>query len=120
MAKVLVIDDEPSVIDYVCRLVEALGHETVRATSCSEGIAAAADSAVDIIIADIYLPDSPGNDEWLETVQKTAAGRPFVFITGYPAQELIDKSNKLGAAGLLSKPFEMPFLKELLVKLTGQ
>ncbi len=120
MAKILVIDDEPNVIEYVCRLAESQGHSTVRAATCAEGIEAAADASVDIIIADIFLPDSPGNEKWLETVKDKAAGRPFVFITGYPAQELIEKSEKLGAAGLLSKPFEMPFIKELLAKLSGQ
>ena len=119
MAKILVIDDETSVLDYVCRLVEKEGHSTVRALNCSEGETAAADPSVDIIIADIFLPDSPGNEEWLEKVKEIAAGRPFVFITGFPSQDIIDKSNNLGAAGLLSKPFEMPFIKELLSKLTG-
>lgn len=120
MAKILIIDDEISVIEYVCRMVEKERHSTVRASSCTEGVSLAADPSVDIIIADVYLPDSPGTDEWLGKVKEISAERPFVFITGYPTQDIIDKSNSLGAAGLLSKPFEMPFIKELLAKLTGQ
>lgn len=120
MAKVLIIDDEPNVLNFVCHLVEGEGHSTVRATDCKEGLAAAEDPSVDVIIADIFLPDSSDPCEWLDKVKNIAGKRPFIFITGYPSQELIDKSCTAGATALLTKPFEIVFLKELLAKITAR
>lgn len=120
MAKVLIIDDEPNVLDFVCRLVEGEGHSTVRATDCAEGLSAAEDPSVDIIIADIFLPDSSDPSEWLSKLKDKTGKRPLIFITGYPSQELIEKSLAIGATALLTKPFEMVFIKELLAKLTAR
>lgn len=120
MAKVLIIDDEPNVLDFVCRLVEGEGHSTIRATDCAEGLTAAEDPSVDVIIADIFLPDSNDPSGWLDKVKTMAGERPLIFITGYPSQELMDKSSSLGAAALLTKPFEMVFIKDLLAKITAR
>ncbi len=116
MAKVLLIDDEPSVLHYIRRVAEKQGHSVVTASCCAEALASL-DASVDIIVADIYLPDSADSHVWLETIKEKANGRPFIFITGYPDQELVDASERLGAVALLSKPFELAFLTELLAKL---
>ena len=120
MAKVLLIDDEPNVLNYLRRVTEKQGHSVVTASCSSEALAAMADASVDIIVSDVYLSNNYDGGSWLEAVKEKAGGRPFVFITGYPDQELVAASEKLGATALLSKPFELSFLKELLAKLSAE
>ena len=68
MARILIIDDDSAVCDYLATLVTRLGHQAVKAATCAEGLKRMADPAIEILIADIYLPDSPALDEWVEIV----------------------------------------------------
>lgn len=118
MARILLIDDESSVLDFLQARMEHLGHTTVRAENCEQALTAIDDSNIDMIIADIYLPDSPGPTEWIEQLKAKAGTRPLVIITGFPEQMLIDLCKKLEIS-LLSKPFELVFLDDIVSKATG-
>ena len=77
MARILIIDDDSAVCDYLATLVTRLGHQPVQAATCAEGLAGMADPTIEIIIADIYLPDGPDLEEWVSQLKTNAAGRPL-------------------------------------------
>jgi DNA-binding NtrC family response regulator len=119
MANILIIDDDVAVRDYLCTLVARLGHQASQAETCAEGLAKMADSAVDIIIADIYLPDSPDLGVWVDQLKSNANGRPLILITGEPSEELAAKAKGGEIMAFLTKPFELAFIKSLLSQATG-
>lgn len=119
MANLLIIDDDLNVREYLAAAARDLGHHVVLATSCSEGQARLADTNIDIIIAEIFLPDHLGQDDWVEHMKQRADGRPLILITGEPTAELAAKAKAAGVLGFLTKPFELTFIKHLLSQVTG-
>ena len=113
MARILIIDDDSAVCDYLATLVTRLGHQAVKAATCAEGLKRMADPSSEIIIADIYLPDSPDLEEWVGQLKANARGRPLILITGEPSEELAAKARSGGITALLTKPFELAFIKGL-------
>ena len=119
MAKILIIDDDEAVRDYLATLVTRLHHEACKASTCAEGLAGLADPAVQVVIADIYLPDSPPINDWVDQLKRAAAGRPIILITGEPSEALAAKAQRGEVMAFLSKPFELAFIKGLLARAVG-
>ena len=119
MANILIIDDDVAVREYLATLVTRLRHRAFQAATCAEGLAQLADPAIDVVIADIYLPDSPPLGEWVDQLKAKAAGRPLILITGEPSEELAAKAQGGGITAFLTKPFELAFIKSLLAQATG-
>ena len=119
MAKILIIDDDIAVREYLATLVTRLNHEAVTAATCAEGLAQMANPSIQIIIADIYLPDSPALGEWVDRLKTKAHGRPLILITGEPSEELAAKAQGGDIMAFLTKPFELAFIKSLLAQATG-
>jgi two-component system response regulator PilR (NtrC family) len=119
MANILIIDDDIAVREYLATLVTRLGHKAFQAATCAEGVAQMAGPNIEIIIADIYLPDSPTLGEWIDQLKVKSAGRPLILITGEPSEELATKAQGGGIMAFLTKPFELAFIKSLLAQATG-
>ena len=119
MANILIIDDDIAVREYLATLVTRLNHVAFQAATCAEGVAQMATSAIQIIIADIYLPDSPALGEWVDRLKAKANGRPLILITGEPSDELAAKAQGGEIMAFLTKPFELAFIKSLLSQATG-
>ena len=116
MANILIIDDDVAVREYLATLVTRLNHKAFQAETCAQGIAQMANPEVQIIISDIYLPDSPALGEWVDQLQAKAGGRPLILITGEPSDELAAKAQSGEIMAFLTKPFELAFIKGLLAK----
>ena len=119
MAKILIIDDDEAVRDYLATLVTRLHHEACKASTCAEGLAQMANPAIQIIIADIYLPDSPPLRDWVNQLKIKAAGRPLIIITGEPSKEFTEMAQGGEITAFLTKPFELAFIKSILAQATG-
>ncbi len=116
MAKILIIDDDPAIRQYLATLVTRLGHEAVSAGTCADGIAKMSDPTIQIVISDINLPDGANLDEWINHLKTGADGRPLILITGEPTEELASKAHAGGITAFLAKPFELAFIKGLLAQ----
>ena len=119
MANILIIDDDIAVREYLATLVTRLNHTPFQAATCADGVFQMANPAIQIIIADIYLPDSPALGEWVDQLKTKAAGRPLILITGEPSEELAAKAQRGEIMAFLAKPFELAFIKGLLARATG-
>ena len=102
-AKILIVEDEPAILDNIQYVLEAEGLETVR---LSEGLAALpllARERFDLILIDIGLPDITGLDLCKE-IRKTHS-TPIIFLTARSGE--IDRvvGLEIGADDYISKPF---------------
>ena len=83
-ARILVIDDEPSIVAYLTTLLEDEGYETRSASDAESGMALARECEPDLICLDIMMPKRTGialyrmmrRDPDLEQV-------PVLFVSGY-------------------------------------
>jgi two-component system, response regulator, stage 0 sporulation protein F len=116
--KILIIDDEQNVLDFLDRCVRNLKHEPVPAATCRDALAALeAHPDISIVIADIFLPDSPGPTDWIKNIADKSGKRTLILITGLPSPEILQAAGEAGIKHFLTKPFELPFLHDMLKKL---
>ena len=119
MANILIIDDDVAVREYLATLVTRLRHRAFQAATCAEALAQLSGTTIDVVIADLYLPDGPSVNDWVNQLKKAAAGRPLILITGEPSEELAAKAQRGEIMAFLAKPFELAFIKSLLARATG-
>jgi two-component system NtrC family sensor kinase len=102
--KILVIDDEPNIIDICGRMLGQQGHEVAGALSGGEGLCLLRAGSYDLLLLDIRLPDCDGLDV-LSTAQEIAPGTGVIIITGHGSAEVAIGALHAGAQDLLLKPF---------------
>ncbi|MGA3308700.1 MAG: response regulator [Xanthobacteraceae bacterium] len=106
--RVLHIDDEPDIREIVAASLGLDPEFAVRGCdSGADGLAAAAQWRPDLILLDIMMPvmDGPTTLARLRENPQTA-GIPVVFMTARAQPREIDHFKSLGAAGVISKPFD--------------
>lgn len=101
----LLIEDDPDDIYLFQKYLEACNeipiHLTV-ATSLAEGVQSLLANKYDLIVTDLYLPDSDGLDTFLE-VQRRANSLPIIIVGGIKDEDLAHKAVTLGAQDYLPK-----------------
>jgi CheY-like chemotaxis protein len=106
--KVLVVDDEDD-IRRVARLALARvgGMDVVDTGRSEEAVETAAREKPDAILLDVMMPglDGPGTLAALRADARTSA-IPVVFLTAKAMPAEIQRLRALGAAGVLTKPFD--------------
>lgn len=105
MPRVLVIDDDPDLLNVCTVGLEALGHEVVTAETGSDGLAAAAVRAPEVIVLDLGLPDLDG----LEVCRRIRAWSdvPIVVLSADNSEDRKVEALDEGADDYMTKPFGM-------------
>lgn len=120
MGRVLVVDDEPDVL-LLCRLnLQQRGHEMIEATEGSRALELAREGHPDVIVLDLMLPGISGYDV-LEALQRDDATSkiPVLVLTAKSLRADRERSQGLGAAAFLTKPFMPSELCELVDSLAS-
>ena len=100
----LVIDDEPVVLDAVARVCSAHGMTVDAAPDSQTGLHLLRTCRYRLILCDIMMPEYNGF-QLLDRVLKETLDTPVVMITGYSTIENAVRSLSSGAIGYLPKPF---------------
>ena len=102
---ILVVDDEPNFLDNIRLALEAEGYRVLSAGNGVEALAVLHSQPVNLILADIAMPDMNGyqlyervreRPQWLTI--------PFVFLTARKLDSDIRYGKELGVDGYLTKP----------------
>ena len=110
---ILLIEDEPIVMDAVSALLEYMGYLVLEARTGEEAMAISKtfDGPIDLAILDILLPDMNGKAIY-PFLMETRPNLKVIVYSGYPlegpAQEILDA----GAQGFIQKPFSLATLSE--------
>jgi CheY-like chemotaxis protein len=116
MARILIIDDEPSVRTVIRAMLELAGHHVVEAENGTTALAALAGAPIDVVITDILMPDRDGIETILEIRKQFPAVKILAMSGGgfSGMHDLLDVAQKLGAHDTMGKPFRK---SELLAKI---
>ena len=112
MAKVLVVDDEATMVQMVTELLRADGHEVFPFTSGPAALGAVRNIAPDLVISDLYLDKT--NPLGLDILKQARASNPpavVIVITGFATIETAVAAMKKGAFDYLEKPFKVDQFK---------
>jgi DNA-binding response OmpR family regulator len=114
--RLLVIEDEPGIVDFVCRGLEAEGFSVEAALDGVEGERLALAGGFDAVVLDLMLPGRSGL-EILESVRTSMPGLPVIVLTARGEIEDRVAGLEAGAVDYLVKPFSMA---ELVARVRAQ
>jgi DNA-binding response OmpR family regulator len=112
-ARVLVIDDEPSVADALKTILRDSSYDAVTAATGREGIELVRRQRFDLAIIDLKLPDISGFAALTE-ISGGLSCPVAVLITACDAREIRDAATAAGFAAVLAKPFSPSILLDVL------
>lgn len=103
MGRIIVIEDNMVFSDYVCKLLEQQGFQTVTASSCASARKKLTFiEEEDLVLADLRLPDGDGI-KLLEELRKAGKKNPYIIMTDYAEVSTAVKSMKSGAEDYIPK-----------------
>jgi DNA-binding response OmpR family regulator len=117
--RVLVIDDEPTALDLLCRILEMDGYEVVAAKNGQVGVDLFHQRPCDLVITDMVMPVKDG----LQTILDLRNEIPDLPIIAISGGGTISKERYLAVAGYLdkvitiAKPFAIEDITEAVAKL---
>ena len=111
--KVLIVEDERKVGQFISRGLEEMAYSTTWVRTCKEARDALADSPHDVIVLDLGLPDGDGL-ELLREWRSLGFNEPVVILSARDAVQDRIKGLNLGADDYLAKPFSF---EELLARI---
>jgi DNA-binding NtrC family response regulator len=106
MAKILVIDDDPSVTLTVSRALKSAGHSVTVAAQGEEGIRSFHEAPAELVITDIFMPEHDGI-QLINHFRKLFPRLPIIAMSGNSRAEMLEVALKLGVVAALEKPFAM-------------
>ena len=115
-AKILVVDDEKSILLLLKEALTQWGYQVTTAASAVEGLELLKNGLYDAIISDIRMPDMSGLD-LLREIRKQDETIEVVMMTGYPTIASAVQALKEGAYDYLSKPLILDELRHLMARM---
>ena len=113
MGKVLVVDDEESIVWVFRKLIEGLGHAFLSAPTAEKGIEIATAEQPELVFMDVKLPGMDGLTA-LEEIRRVAPKARYVVMTAHGTLDTAVRAVKLGAAEYLSKPIDLDRARTLI------
>ena len=104
-SSVLVVDDEPIVLQLFSRVLTEKGLRTRTASTAEEALKLLEEGGIACVLADKNMPGMDGI-EMLRRVREAQPHCAFIVMTGYASTESAIEALRLGAVDYLQKPFD--------------
>jgi response regulator NasT len=103
---ILVVDDDPILLDYLVTVLDHAGYDTVKAASAAEALQRVAEREADIALAllDISMPGMSGLELALRLKEHTSVA--FMFLSSVDDAETARQAASHGAVGFVVKPVD--------------
>lgn len=118
MARILVADDAPAVLDVLDDVLTKEGHEVIRASSGGEAIRKFRDVRPQLAVLDIVMPDVDGLAV-LESIRQVDGTIPVILITGLAPEHVGKKLEHYPDVGFFEKGSGLDRFVELVNKTLG-
>ena len=115
MARILIVDDSPSQLMGMKRIVEKLGHEALTAEDGAAGVEAAKANKPDLILMDVVMPNLNGFQATRAiSKEATTSHIPIVLVTTKDQETDKVWGMRQGAKAYITKPFNENQLIEVI------
>ncbi len=111
--RILIVDDELSMREFLAILLEGEGYEAVSAGHAEQALSLLESDVFDLVISDVQMPGLNGID-LLRRIKAVSPGTAVLMMTAYSAAEQAVEAMKLGAYDYISKPFKVEEIKILI------
>jgi len=117
---VLVVDDEETVREMACMMLEDMGFETITAANGEEALDLYGKHGSDIrfVLTDLTMPRMDGRDLFMQLKRINPDCR-IILSSGYNSQDAIQQFSGKGLAGFIQKPYTERALSEEVKKILG-
>jgi two-component system response regulator PilR (NtrC family) len=115
MPAVLLVDDEPDIIEILEMVLREEDMDVYTSRSAREALDVLRDRTVDVVVSDIRMPDLTGV-ELLRQAKQLSPETVFVMMTAFASTETAIEALQHGAFDYLTKPFRMEELKKIVAQ----
>jgi two-component system OmpR family response regulator len=105
-ARLLVVDDEPNIVELLAASLRFVGFEVATARSGTEALKVAADYHPDLLVLDVMMPGLDGF-EVVRRLRREGVAAPVVFLTAKDSTEDKVTGLTLGGDDFVTKPFSL-------------
>lgn len=105
--KILVVDDEPDIRRLVSEILEDEGYQVTMAENADQARLMKADNKPDLILLDIWMPDTDGITLLKEWASEEGVLCPVIMMSGHGSVEAAVEATRLGAYDFLEKPLSL-------------
>lgn len=113
--KLLIIDDEEAIVEWIKKLFERKGFITIGAVDGETGLELFKKENPDVTLIDIYMPDSSLNGiDVLKKIKEINNNAVCIMLTFMGGEDIIEECKKLGASNFIRKPIEIDALTKII------
>jgi len=122
MARILIMDDEPSIRDLLRAMLTQEGYDVIEAPDGDAGMRLFRESPVELVITDLIMPDKEG----IETIMELRRDFPRVKIIAISgggvvdAEDYLKMASSVGAHRIFKKPFGVTDMLDAVRELLAQ
>lgn len=112
MARILTVEDEPTILKMVAQTLRSLGHEVLTATNGREGLEMVLRHRPHLVVSDINMPEMDGFAflSELRAQHRQFADMPFIFLSALSERKDIIAGRALGSDDYVTKPVDLELL----------
>ena len=115
--KLLIVDDEPGIVDFVQKIYSRKGFTTFGATDGIAAVEIYRKEKPQISLIDVHMPYSPIDGvETLKRIREINNNAACIMVTRITEKEKVEASRELGASAYLLKPFELEELDKTILE----
>ncbi len=107
MANILVVDDEMGIRELLSEILSDEGHAIQTAENAAEARAMRAANAPDLVLLDIWMPDTDGVTLLKEWQRDGLLTMPVIMMSGHATIDTAVEATRIGALNFLEKPIAL-------------
>ena len=107
MANILVVDDELGIRDLLSEILNDEGHQVELAENAAQARAARSRARPDLVLLDIWMPDTDGVTLLKEWSSSGLLSMPVIMMSGHATIDTAVEATKIGAMAFLEKPITL-------------
>src|SRR5690625_6921571 len=108
MARILVVDDEIGIRELLSEILYEEGHSVEVAENAAQARAARNERRPDLVLLDIWMPDTDGVSLLKEWATQGLLDMPVIMMSGHATVDTAKDATRIGAVDLLRKPSATP------------
>jgi len=107
---VMVVDDEPEIVETISTMVDLIGHDVISFTDPYRAVQQFMKTPTDLVITDLNMPHIDGF-EMIKRMKVRRGTTQFIIVTGEKNPTTVFQSRNLGVSALFFKPISMEQLE---------